>query len=323
MDQKQIKKMEDAIAADYRNMVGMVIVKDGETIYENYYNGCNDKSRIHVFSVTKSIVSILIGIALDKGLIKSVDDKVLEYFPNYVVKRGEKTLPNIRIRDILTMTVPYKYKFNPYTKYFTSMDWVKFSLDKMGGRGTIGEFRYAPIIGPDVLSGILAKATGQSVLEFAKENLFEPLDINIEKNITFDSKEEQMKFYKSTDMNGWVADPQGVNTAGWGLTISPVDMAKIGQLFLNKGKWNDKQIVSERWVRESTTEHSRWKKLDLPYGYLWWIGEKSGYAAMGDGGNIIYVNPEKNLVVAITSLFYPRAKDRIEFIEKFVLPYND
>lgn len=323
MDQKQIKKMEDTIAADYRNMVGMVIVKDGETIYENYYNGCNDKSRIHVFSVTKSIVSILIGIALDKGLIKSVDDKVLEYFPDYVVKRGEKTLPNIRIRDILTMTVPYKYKFNPYTKYFTSMDWVKFSLDKMGGRGTIGEFRYAPIIGPDVLSGILAKATGQSVLEFAKENLFEPLDINIEKNITFDSKEEQMKFYKSTDMNGWVADPQGVNTAGWGLTISPVDMAKIGQLFLNKGKWNDKQIVSERWVRESTTEHSRWKKLDLPYGYLWWIGEKSGYAAMGDGGNIIYVNPEKNLVVAITSLFYPRAKDRIEFIEKFVLPYND
>ena len=323
MDQRQIKRMEDAIATDYKNMVGMVILKDGKSIYENYYNGCTAKSRIHVFSVTKSIVSILIGIAFDKGLIKSIDDKVLDYYPDYVVKRGEKTLPNIRIKDILTMTVPYKYKFNPYTKYFTSMDWVKFSLDKIGGRGTIGEFRYAPIIGPDVLSGILAKATGQSVLEFAKENLFGPLDINIEKDITFDSKEEQMKFYKSTDMNGWVADPQGVNTAGWGLTISPVDMAKIGQLFLNKGKWNDKQIVSEKWVRESTTEHSRWKKMDLPYGYLWWIGDKGGYAAMGDGGNIIYVNPEKNLVVAITSLFYPRAKDRIEIIEKYILPCND
>ena len=217
------------------------------------------------------------------------------------------------------MTVPYKYKFNPYTKYFTSMDWVKFSLDKMGGKGVIGEFRYAPIIGPDVLSGILVKATGQSVLDFAKENLFEPLDINIEKDITFHSKEEQMEFYKSTDMNGWVADPQGVNTAGWGLTISPVDMAKIGQLFLNKGKWNGKQIVSEKWVEESTAEHSRWKKMNLPYGYLWWIGEKGGYAAMGDGGNIIYVNPDKNLVVAITSLFYPRAKDRIEFIEKYIM----
>ena len=299
MKQEQIKRMEEAIAAYYKNMVGMVIIKDGET--------------------TKSIVSILIGIALDKGLIKSIEDKVLDYFPDYTLKRGEKTLPDIRIKDILTMTVPYKYKFNPYTKYFTSMDWVKFSLDKMGGKGKIGEFRYAPIIGPDVLSGILVKATGQSVLEFAKENLFEPLDINIEKNITFDSKEEQMEFYKSTDMNGWVADPQGVNTAGWGLTISPVDMAKIGQLFLNKGRYNGRQIVSEKWVEESTTEHSRWKKLNLPYGYLWWVGEKGGYAAMGDGGNIIYVNPDKNLVVAITSLFYPRAKDRIDFIETFIL----
>nr|MCR4847016.1 beta-lactamase family protein [Eubacterium sp.] len=315
MKQEQIKRMEDAIAADYTNMVGMVIVKEGENVYENYYNDCTAESRIHVFSVTKSIVSILIGIAIDKGLIKSIDDKVLDYYPDYIVKRGEKTLPEIRIRDILTMTVPYKYKFNPYTKYFTSMDWVKFSLDKMGGKGKIGEFRYAPIIGPDVLSGILVKATGKSVLDFAKENLFEPLEINIEENITFHSKEEQMEFYKSTDMNGWVADPQGVNTAGWGLTISPVDMAKIGQLFLNKGEFNGEQIVSEKWVEESTTEHSRWKKMNLPYGYLWWIGEEGGYAAMGDGGNIIYVNPDKNLVVAITSLFYPRAKDRIEFIE--------
>ena len=323
MKQEQIKRMEDAIAADYKNMVGMVIVKDGEKVYEKYYNGCTDQSRIHVFSVTKSIVSVLIGIAIDKGFIKSIDDKVLDYYPDYIVKRGEKTLPEIRIRDILTMTVPYKYKFNPYTKYFTSMDWVKFSLDKMGGKGKIGEFRYAPIIGPDVLSGILVKATGQSVLDFAKENLFEQLELNIEKNITFHSKEEQMEFYKSTDMNGWVADPQGVNTAGWGLTISPVDMAKIGQLFLNKGKWNGKQIVSEKWVEESTTEHSRWKKMNLPYGYLWWIGEDGGYAAMGDGGNIIYVNPEKNLVVAITSLFNPRAKDRIDFIEKYILTSVD
>ena len=155
MNQEQIKRMEDAIAADYTNMVGMVIVKDGETVYENYYNGCSADSRIHVFSVTKSIVSILIGIAIDKGLIKSIDDKVLDYYPDYIVKRGEKTLPEIRIRDILTMSVPYKYKFNPYTKYFTSMDWVKFSLDKMGGRGNIGEFRYAPIIATAVF-GILA-----------------------------------------------------------------------------------------------------------------------------------------------------------------------
>ena len=320
MKQELIAKMENAIRTDYDNMVGMVIMKDGETVYENYFKSCTKDSRIHVFSVTKSIISILFGIALDKGYLESIDQKVLDFFPDYTVKRGEKTIQNIRIKDMLSMTVPYKYKFNPYTKYFTSMDWVKFSLDKLGGKGQIGEFRYAPIIGPDILSGILVKATGKSVFDFAKDNLFEPLGITVEKSITFESKEEQMAFYKSTDMSVWVADPMGVNTAGWGITFSPVDMAKIGQLYMNGGTWNGKRIVSEGWVKESTSEHSRWKKLDLPYGYLWWVGKDNGYAAMGDGGNIIYVSPGDNLVVAITSLFYPRAKDRIEFIEKYVKP---
>ena len=320
MKQELIERMENAIRADYDNMVGMVIMKDGETVYENYFKNCTKDSRIHVFSVTKSIISILFGIALDKGYLESIDQKVLDFYPDYTVKRGEKTIQNIRIKDMLTMTVPYKYKFNPYTKYFTSMDWVKFSLDKLGGKGQIGEFRYAPIIGPDILSGILVKATGKSVFDFAKENLFEPLGITVEKSITFKSKEEQMAFYKSTDMSVWVADPMGINTAGWGLSFSPVDMAKIGQLYMNGGIWNGKRIVSEEWVKESTSEHSRWKKLDLPYGYLWWVGKDNGYAAMGDGGNIIYVSPEDNMVVAITSLFYPRAKDRIEFIGKYVKP---
>lgn len=162
------------------------------------------------------------------------------------------------------MTVPYKHKFNLYKKYFTSMDWVKFSLDMLGGRGHIGEFRYAPVVGPDILSGILVRATGQSVLEFAAENLFIPLEITVEKNIIFNSKEEQMLFYKATDMSGWVADPTGVNTAGWGLTLSSTDMSKIGQLFLNGGIWDGKRIVSEKWIAESTSEQSRWKRHNLP-----------------------------------------------------------
>ena len=100
-----------------------------------------------------------------------------------------------------------------------------------------------------------------------------------------------------------------------------MDMAKIGQLFLNRGIWNGKRIVSEQWIAESTSEQSRWMQRDLPYGYLWWIVEQDkSYAAMGDGGNIIYVSPDKNMVVAIASLFYPRAKDRIEFIKKYVEP---
>lgn len=321
MKQQKIKEMENVISRDYSNIAGMVVMKDGKAVYENYFNGYSADSRIHVFSVTKSILSILFGIALDQGCIKSLDQKVLEFFPEYTVKRGEKTIQSITIRDMLTMTAPYKYKLNPYTKYFKSMDWVKFSLDLLGGKGHIGEFRYAPIVGPDILSGILVEATGQSVFDFAKENLFAPLGIVVEKTVNFHSKEEQMAFYKATDVSGWVADPTGVNTAGWGLTLSPMDMAKIGQLFLNGGIWNGNRIVSEKWITESTSEQSRWEQRNLPYGYLWWLGEDKGYAAMGDGGNIIYVSPEKAMVVAIASLFQPRAKDRITFIKKYVEPF--
>ncbi len=321
MKQEQIARLENIISRDYSNMAGMVVLKDGKSVYENYYNGCTKGNRIQIFSVTKSIISILLGIALDKGYLDSIEQKVLEFYPEYTVKRGEKTIWSITIRDMLTMTAPYKYMFNPYKKYFTSMDWVKFSLDQLGGRGHIGTFRYAPIIGPDILSGILVKVTGQSVLDFARENLFAPLGITVERSIIFHSKEEQMAFYKAADISGWAASPTGIHAAGWGLTLSPVDMAKIGQLFLSKGIWNGQRIVSEKWVAESTSEQSRWKQRNLPYGYLWWVSEEDkGYAAMGDGGNIIYVSPKKNMVVAIASLFQPRAKDRIGFIKSYVEP---
>ena len=318
---KKIESIDDIVSKCYSNMTGLVVMKDGEVAIEKYFGDFTEDNRFHIFSATKSIISILFGIALDKGLIESIDQKVLDFFPDYIPKRGEKTLQDIRIRDMLTMTVPYKYKFNPYTKYFTSDDWVKFSLDKLGGKGKIGEFRYAPIVGPDVFSGILVKATGKSVLDFAKENLFSPMGITIGGDIVFKSKEEQMEYYKATDISGWVAGPTGVHTAGWGLNVSAIDMAKIGQLMLNGGEWNGNRIVSKKWVKESTTEHSRWKRMDLPYGYLWWIDkEGQGYAAMGDGGNTIYVNCNLNMVVAITSTFYPRAKDRIEFIKKYIEP---
>ena len=321
MKREKIVELEAVVAADYNNIAGMVVLKEGKTAYENYFGGCTKESRIHVFSVTKSIVSILLGIVLDKGYLDSIDRKVLEFYPEYTVKRGEKAIQNITIRDILTMTAPYKYKSTPYTKYFTSPYWVKFSLDVLGGKGQVGAFRYAPLIGPDILTGILIKVTGQSVLGFARENLFAPLGIAVEQNITFHSKEEQMAFYKATDMSVWVADPNGVNAGGWGLTLSPMDMAKIGDLIRNGGIYNGTRVVSEEWVRESTSEQSRWAERDLPYGYLWWALEREhGCAAMGDGGNIIYISPNQNMVVAIASRFQPKAKDRIEFIRKYVEP---
>ncbi len=222
------------------------------------------------------------------------------------------------------MTAPYKYKFFvPYIKYFTSDDWVKFSLDLLGGRGQIGKFRYTPLIGPDILTGILVKSTGKSVLDFATEYLFSPLGITVEKNVIFHSKEEQLAFNNAINISGWVADSTGVNAGGWGLTLSATDMAKIGQLYLDGGMWNGRQIVSSRWIDESTKEHSRWKKLNLPYGFLWWVENENGFSAMGDGGNVIYVNTKKKIVVSIASLFVQKVKDRIKFIKEYVEPIFD
>jgi len=315
-------KMEKIINSSYSNIGGMIVLKDGKKLYESYFNESSADSTFHVFSVTKSIISILIGIAIDKGYIKSVNQKVLDFFPDYAVKRGEKTIQNVTLKDMLTMTAPYKYKSEPYTEYFARDSWVKASLDLLVGKGRIGEFRYTPLIGPDILSGILVKATGQSVLDFATEYLFSPLGIHVEGNIVFRNKEEQLSWYKEKNVRGWVADRTGVNTAGWGLNLTPDDMAKIGELYLDDGIYKGEQIVSSAWINESTNKHSRCNQLKLSYGYLWWIIDERerAYAAMGDGGNVIYVNAKKKMIVAIASFFMPRAKDRLKLIKKYIEP---
>ncbi|AKN30041.1 beta-lactamase [Clostridium carboxidivorans P7] len=320
MNQRKKLCLEKIVNSSYNNTAGIIVLKDGKTLYENYFNGYTAASTLHVFSVTKSIISILIGIAIDKGYIKSIDQKVLNFFPDYEVKRGEKTIQNVTLKDMLTMTAPYKYESEPYTEYFTSHNWVNSALDLLGGKGKIGEFKYTPVIGPDIFSGILVKTTGQSVLDFATENLFSPLGINVCGNVVFHNKEEQLAWYEEKNVKGWVADPQGVNTAGWGLTLTPMDMAKIGQLYLNKGIWNGKQIVPTWWIEESIKEHSKWGKLS--YGYLWWIIDHKEhiYAALGDGGNTIYVNTKKKMVVSVASLFMPQAKDRIKLIKEYIEP---
>ena len=320
MKQDKLIKLENKINNDYKNIAGITVLKDGKIEYESYFNGCNSSSTIHIYSVTKSIVSILIGIAIDKGYIKSINQKILDFFPEYIAKNA--TIQNVTLKDMMTMTTPYKHEVDPYIEYFKSNDFTQFTLDSIGGKGRIGDFRYAPLVGPDILSAIIVKATKKSVLDFAKEHLFSPLEINIGNNIYFNNQEEQFAFYEATNISGWVVDKTGLNTAGWGLTLTARDMAKIGQLYLNKGIYNEKEIVSTKWIEESTKEHSRWEKLNLSYGYLWWIndGKEHGYSAIGDGGNVIYVNTDKKIIVSIASFFEPNVTDRIEFIKKYIEP---
>lgn len=318
MNYEKVREFENIIKKDYQNTCQMVVMKDNNIVYENYGCNCNNKSKLHIFSVTKSIISVLIGIAIEKGYIKSVDQRIIDFFPDYKIAPDEKTIQNITLKDMLTMTAPYKFKEEPYVEYFTSPNHLKFCLDLLGGSDKIGDFRYTPVIGPDIFSGIIQNSTGQSVLEFARENLFNPLEIEVDKNIVFKSAEEQFAFNESTTISGWVSDEFGLNTAGWGLTLSAIDMAKIGQLYLNGGVSNCKKIISTDWIKKSTTHHSSFN--DLMYGYLWWIIDDSSFAALGDGGNTLYVDTSQNLVVSITALFVPNAKEKIKLIKQYVKP---
>jgi CubicO group peptidase (beta-lactamase class C family) len=221
------------IETKYSNTSGLVVQKNGELIYEKYFDNYKETDTIHIFSVTKSITSILIGMAIDQGYIRSIYQKVLEFFPDYAIKRGEKTIQNITLKNMLTMTAPYKYRSEPYTKVYGSQDWTKAALDLLGGKGTIGDFKYSTV-GAQILSGVLQNATGKSVLEFAAENLFTPLEISTPAPTIFANKEEHLAFFRDKHVGGWVVDPKGLPTAGWGLTLCPRDMARIGQLYLKE-----------------------------------------------------------------------------------------
>lgn len=320
MNNEKAMVLNALIEKEYGNIAGVIVQRDNEIVFENYYNGYNQNDTIHVASVTKSIISALIGIAIDKGLITGAEQNILDFFHGYEVKRGEKTIRKITIKDLLTMTAPYKYKHEPYTKVYSSDDWTKAALDLIGGKGEIGVFKYSTV-GTQILSGVLSNATGQSVTDFATENLFRHLDIKRPENVTIKDKNEHFAFLKNKYVSGWVVDPKGVNTAGWGLSLSTRDMAKFGQLYLNMGKWNDKHILSSKWIENSVEAHSKWG--NFRYGYLWWLidgGDRGDYAAIGDGGNVIFVSPDKNIVIAIASQFMPRAKDRIELIKKNIVP---
>jgi CubicO group peptidase (beta-lactamase class C family) len=319
MNENELKSL---IETEYSNIAGICILKNGKQVYEYCGNDSSRSSHVHIYSCTKSILSLLVGIALDQGLMQSIDQPILSFFPEYQVKRGEHTIQKITIKDMLTMTVPYKYKSAPYTKYFSSEDWVKASLDLAGGKGSIGEFRYAPLIGPDILSGILRKASGMTVLEFAQKNLFSPLQIDVKKSIIFSSKEDQLAWYHQNYSNGWVSDRLGNNTAAWGLELSAYEMAEIGQLCLDEGIWNGERIVSPEWIKESTSIHVHWKEAGLDYGYLWWIHD-DGFMAVGDCGNIIYIDEKRKMVTAINSLYNIHAKDRIPLIKDVLEPLFD
>ena len=156
------------------NICQICAIKDGVTVYEDCWRGFKAEDPVNVNSVTKGVMALLAGIACDKGFI-SVEDKVMDYFPDYQVKRGEKTIYDVTVMHLLTMTAPYKGRSEPWKKVCTSDDWTKAALDFLGGRaGITGEFRYATL-GIQILAGIIERATGEKLIDLANKDLFIPL----------------------------------------------------------------------------------------------------------------------------------------------------
>lgn len=321
------EELHDFIKENQPNICQAAAYKNGKPVYSDCWNGYKKADCVHIMSATKSIIAILIGIALDKGLIKSIEDKVLDYFPDYKTKRGEKTIFDVTIKHLLTMRAPYKCKGDPWSKVCSSENWTFSSLDFLGGRkGLTDEFSYQTVC-LHILSGILFRVSNMKTVDFANEYLFKPLGIAEHKNYYAKTAKEHKQFTisKTPKKNIWFADPEGLGTPGYGLCMSAEDMAKIGLLCLNKGTFGGKQIVSSGWIEKMTSpktvESDCFRGMD--YGFLWWIidREKKIYAAIGNSGNVIYVNPEKDMVISVASYFKPTVFDRVDFIREYIEPF--
>ncbi|GGF92602.1 penicillin-binding protein [Paenibacillus albidus] len=316
MDAEKLRELEPVIQSEYSNINGIVVVRNGSIAYERYYNGYGPDDPHHVASVTKSILSALVGIAIEAGYITNIDQEVLDFFPEYVPDAADRLKREITLRHLLTMTAPYAFEdwHEPLDQLCMQADWVKYTLDMLGRNGSVGTFKYSTA-GAHLLSAIITRCTGTSAREFANERLFKPIGMK-------DIPDHEMKSFGFEDLfgehvKGWVKDPHSNSTGGWGLTLSPRDMARFGFLYLNRGLWDNNQIVPKAWIDESTTMNPN------KYGYLWWLGEENGvvaYLALGDGGNIICCVPEQDLVVAIASEFIIKPRDRWTLIKEHILP---
>ena len=322
MDSEKFAELETMIKAKYCNINGIVVVHKGHIAFERYYNGYGPNDTHHVASVTKSIISALIGIAIDAGYIRSVNEKVMDFFPEYAASAVNTQKGAVTIRHLLTMTAPFPFSWKPgdrrgqepLDRLRRQRDWIKYTLDLLGQKGQLGQFQYYTA-GAHLLSAVITHVTGKCAREFANEFLFRP--IGMKEIPEHDMKSFGLEDVFGKNMKGWIKDPGGNSAGGWGLTLTPRDMARFGFLYLNYGVWENHQIISKAWIGESTAMNSN------KYGYLWWLREDSGifsYSALGDGGNMICCIPEKDLVVAIASKIVRNPSDRWSLIDKCIIP---
>jgi len=261
-----------------------IVVKDGAVVLERYFNGSSKQDSNNIHSASKSIMSLLIGMAIEKGHIKSIDQPVLELLPNYTPTNDSKWLKKLSVYNLLTMSSGMKWRDSPVsgTEYDIQKkeDWVQEIIDLPMMRAPGKKFFYNTGL-THLMSAIISEATGKSACEFAHENLFGPLGITAEH---------------------WGRDPQGYYSGGYNLYMTPREMTKFGLLVLQSGRIPSGPIVSADWIKQSVSTHFR-PYEDFGYGYNWWIMRVNGHVipvAWGWGGQMIYVVPKLRSVVVIT-----------------------
>lgn len=299
---------DDAIAAaaTLPRLYSLLVSVDGDVRVERYFNGATAARATNIKSASKSIVATLVGIAIDRGDIPSVHEPIARYFPEYLGNAPEKGA--ITIEDLVTMRSGLETTSNRnYGRWVQSGNWVRHALAQPMVDTPGGQMIYSTG-STHLLSAILTKATHTSTLAFARAALGQPL------GITF---------------GAWTRDPQGIYLGGNEMAMRPRDMLRVGELFLNNGRYNGKQVVSEAWVSASIEPRtvSRWSERE--YGYGWWmrtLADRPVFYAWGYGGQFIFIVPSTRTVIVATSVSTPGTERReqlrgiYDLVEQHVIP---
>jgi CubicO group peptidase (beta-lactamase class C family) len=278
----------NAVEAENLNLHSLMVLRHGKVLAEGWWAPYAPGFKHTLYSLSKSFTSSAIGHAVAEGRL-TVDDKVISFFPNDVPATISEKLGKMRVRDLLTMSTGHAKDSTPSLREPGHKNWVKSFLAQPVERDP-GTFFVYNSGATYMLSAIIEKVTGQSLIEYLTPRLFKPLGI------------EGMD---------WEVDPNGINTGGWGLRVKTEDIAKFGQLYLQKGVWNGKQILSEKWVNEASSIHIQSKgggatsKEDNDwqqgYGYQFWRCRHDAYRGDGAYGQYCIVMPKQDMVIAITS----------------------
>ena len=303
MDSEMLVQMLDDIEQKDINIHSLLVIRHGHIVLDAYFYPFAPDTRHDLASVTKSFTATLIGIAIEKGYVKGVEQPVLDLFPGQTIANVDKNKKMLTVRDLLTMRSGFECVNVPteltLQQMMQSPNWVQFTLDLPMVDEPGASFNYCS---PNVhlLSGIIRQTTGMSALDFARKYLFGPLGIS--------------------DV-AWPADAQG-NNWGWGdLSLRPHDMAKLGYLYLRGGEWDDQQVLDSEYAKAAIAAHGSvpvdMEGTDWSYGYLWWVKDTYS-AARGRGGQLLYLVPDKDIVVVVTAA---ESKDFMVFAETLLLSF--